>query len=750
MVRNIGLINPKVLESYAKNNNVTIATPAPTPTPTPAPTPTPPTPTPTPEPTKPTGGSGLLNSASQESYLDSITSRIRSIPTTSAQPQLPQYPVTPVTNNAQQNLSQQLANIASVPTFTPVAATVPNNQNSYVPVSAPVKPSVSAPAPTNTIKTTTQRTPAATPPAATGGSGSGSGGMLAQASQTTAKTYDAAQLKDPAQWAVDNNQTAQGQLNNIIAADSPLMQQAATRGLSQASSRGLLNSSMAVGAAQDSVLAAATPLAQFDAAQFGNAAKFNTENKNTFAVKNNESTNTSRQFNTSSLNHASDFNAAASNQASLANSENQFKQAMNTQNIASNESMQSAQLASNEALQSMKLASDAQLQAGRLAAEQALQEGRITSEQFMQQQSIGSQYGLAEQGFGFETSKINQQGSIAAQAAAQAAGYTSVRDAALHGYDAETAANLASVRADEAAKAAGYTSVRDAQLNGYDVQKAVNAAEIQAIRDYQLHGYDLETATNLAATNMTAQQYGAQADVILANLNNNAQMDRSVLQAAGSLAQDFNNALAGINADPSMSQQAKDYASHQLFKNYKNNVSMVEQVGTIPDVSTLLKDLNPNATKPTADYYNTQATDKANLEAQRIASEQAATASTNQMYADFAKAAATPKGGKMICTRLHELGYMEDHIFEADDSYAMLLAKNYPEFLAWYQSWAVHVVNAMHCKTITSKLLSRGLWVFVSPWSKEMAYRMRARSKGHWFGSLMMKISHWLYLISVK
>lgn len=53
----------------------------------------------------------------------------------------------------------------------------------------------------------------------------------------------------------------------ITSQDSPLMQQAKTAGLATAQKRGLLNSSMAVGAAQDSVLKTAVPIASQNAGQ---------------------------------------------------------------------------------------------------------------------------------------------------------------------------------------------------------------------------------------------------------------------------------------------------------------------------------------------------------------------------------------------------------------------------------------------------------------------------------------------------
>lgn len=59
--------------------------------------------------------------------------------------------------------------------------------------------------------------------------------------------------------------TVQGQLDSMLNSGSPLMKRAETFGKQQANKRGLLNSSMAAGAAQGSMIDAAMPVAQQDA-----------------------------------------------------------------------------------------------------------------------------------------------------------------------------------------------------------------------------------------------------------------------------------------------------------------------------------------------------------------------------------------------------------------------------------------------------------------------------------------------------
>lgn len=97
-------------------------------------------------------------------------------------------------------------------------------------------------------------------------------------------------------------QTVAGQVDSILAKDSPLMQRArtlATQGMAQ---RGLVNSSMAQGAGTAAMIDKATPIASQDAATYNSVASEN------MAAKNN----------------AGQFNAAAQNQFGLQGAQQQF------------------------------------------------------------------------------------------------------------------------------------------------------------------------------------------------------------------------------------------------------------------------------------------------------------------------------------------------------------------------------------------------------------------------------------------
>ena len=80
--------------------------------------------------------------------------------------------------------------------------------------------------------------------------------------------------------SIKPSQTAAGQLDEILASDSPLMKRAANQGSQVANSRGLLNSSMAAGASQGAMIDRAAPIASQDSSQFANLSQFNAGQEN--------------------------------------------------------------------------------------------------------------------------------------------------------------------------------------------------------------------------------------------------------------------------------------------------------------------------------------------------------------------------------------------------------------------------------------------------------------------------------------
>lgn len=72
---------------------------------------------------------------------------------------------------------------------------------------------------------------------------------------------------------VSDKETVSGQLNDLLNEDSKYMQSAKANAMQTANSRGLINSSMAVGASQKAAIDSALPIAQGNAQTFGNAAQ---------------------------------------------------------------------------------------------------------------------------------------------------------------------------------------------------------------------------------------------------------------------------------------------------------------------------------------------------------------------------------------------------------------------------------------------------------------------------------------------
>lgn len=156
-------------------------------------------------------------------------------------------------------------------------------------------------------------------------------GIIAPTVTTTSATAN--------KWTVDPNQTVEARIGGIVKADSPLMQQAATAAKQQANQRGLLNSSMAVGAGQGAVLNAAMPIAQQDASTFANAARYNADALNSMA-----------QFNAGAKNAASTQNAQLGLSAQQSNQSASLAQAQQGYDAAFKSAYQAADATNQQSL----------------------------------------------------------------------------------------------------------------------------------------------------------------------------------------------------------------------------------------------------------------------------------------------------------------------------------------------------------------------------------------------------------------
>ncbi|MCY1168275.1 hypothetical protein D9M73_82630 [compost metagenome] len=85
----------------------------------------------------------------------------------------------------------------------------------------------------------------------------------------------------PTAWNVTNDQTVAGQVAKIVDPNSPIIQQARSQAAQVANDRGLMNSSIAMTAADDAAYRTAVPIATADAATYAKAAGYNADSKTT-------------------------------------------------------------------------------------------------------------------------------------------------------------------------------------------------------------------------------------------------------------------------------------------------------------------------------------------------------------------------------------------------------------------------------------------------------------------------------------
>lgn len=96
-------------------------------------------------------------------------------------------------------------------------------------------------------------------------------------------------------------------------------------------------------------------------------------------------------------------------------------------------------------------------------------------------------------------------------------------------------------------------------------------------------------------------------------------------------------------------------------------------------------------------------------------------------------------GGKIICTKLHELGKMPYHIFKADQDFGAKLVKESPETYDGYVVWARHVVRWMSRDDLIGKGVVAITNAIATPWSVAMAEQMGVDVKSGWFGRFLLK-----------
>lgn len=111
-------------------------------------------------------------------------------------------------------------------------------------------------------------------------------------------------------------------------------------------------------------------------------------------------------------------------------------------------------------------------------------------------------------------------------------------------------------------------------------------------------------------------------------------------------------------------------------------------------------------------------------------------------------------GGKIICTKLYELGLMSKEIYEADQAFGAELVAARPDIYNGYRAWAEIVVDWMdgngpnmmpwlseqRRREITQQWSTSWAQEIATPWAEEMAYQMGRRPFGNSTGKAIMAV----------
>jgi len=156
----------------------------------------------------------------------------------------------------------------------------------------------------------------------------------------------------------------QSRVKSIIGEDSELMQQAKQRAQQEMNQRGLVNSSIAVGAGQQAVIAQALPIAQQDAQAYTTAAtntanqqnaasQFNAGAQNTVALSNAQQANAAAANNQQAAVQLTNARMTQESQFALANLDTQTRLALSTMDTQTRQLLQTNQSASNAYVQAV-------------------------------------------------------------------------------------------------------------------------------------------------------------------------------------------------------------------------------------------------------------------------------------------------------------------------------------------------------------------------------------------------------------
>lgn len=258
-------------------------------------------------------------------------------------------------------------------------------------------------------------------------------------------TYNA----ETGKWDEDSpdveKNSVQGRMAGLLSTDSDYMKQAETAGLQQANKRGLLNSSIAVGAAESSRIAAALPIASQDSSQ--------------------------------------------ANQRQMQGRGLQDSDIQQGKQIASTEKLTGQQLDTQKQLQASQIASTEKQQGTAISANQTLQDREIANSQWSKQFDAATQQAL-------------QGVDIASREKMQQAGFTQAQ--ILQQSEQQNQQWLAQFDADTRTKLQGLDAQTRLGLQQLDIQSQEKIANMNVGENQRAEAARMATSFEVAYQGMLA------------------------------------------------------------------------------------------------------------------------------------------------------------------------------------------------------------------------------------------------------
>ena len=227
-----------------------------------------------------------------------------------------------------------------------------------------------------------------------------------------APVFNLGNMQGSTDWTVDpKTQTVAGQLESVIKSDSPLMQQARARALEAKNKSGLLNSSMATGAADSALYDTALQIATPDANTFASAAQTNAAAKNTFASNANQFTQQGKMAEYGA--NANDW--GAQQEFGRTTQRDATQQGYNLANMAKGQEFDLAKMSTNQQYTADNTAQQALNESRKLATQQGYNLQNMTAQQVNDMAKLNAQTTAAKDVADIEARYKNlTQGSVSA------------------------------------------------------------------------------------------------------------------------------------------------------------------------------------------------------------------------------------------------------------------------------------------------------------------------------------------------